>query len=129
MVSVNDKPIVIAVLDDEVKMCTALGRLLRGHGYEVALFGSGEVFLAAERPFDCVLLDLNMPGISGFDVMKALVRNETHPPVIVITGRDEPGNKEHLLGLGASAYLTKPVDETSLLEAIELSLPGMPKRH
>lgn len=122
----NDKPIVIAVLDDEAKMCTALGRLLRGYGYEVASFESGEVFLAAEpeRPFACILLDLNMAGMNGFDVMKALVRKGTHPPVVVITGRDEPGNKDHVLGLGASAYLTKPVDETSLLKAIELCLLG-----
>ena len=114
---VNDKPIVIAVLDDEVKMCTALGRLLRGYGYEVALFGSGEVFLAAERPFDCVLLDLNMPGISGSDVMKALVRNETHPPVIVITGCDEPGTRSICSGL-ARAPVLQNLSTTSLLEAI-----------
>jgi CheY-like chemotaxis protein len=63
-------------------------------------------------------------GVNGFDVMKVLVRKGTHPPVVVITGRDEPGNKDHVLGLGASAYLTKPVDETSLLEAIENSLLG-----
>lgn len=126
---VNDQPVVIAVLDDETKMCTALGRLLRGHGYEVVLFDSGEAFLAAERPFDCVLLDLHMPGMSGLEVMRAVMHQDVHPPVIVITGRDEPGNREHLLRLGANAYLTKPADETTLLEAITLSLPRAPKRH
>ncbi|HEU4678093.1 MAG TPA: response regulator [Terrimicrobiaceae bacterium] len=125
----SDQPVVIAVLDDETKMCKALGRLLRGHGYEVVLFDSGEAFLATQRPFDCVLLDLHMPGMSGLEVMKAVMHQDAHPPVIVITGRDEPGNREHLLSLGATAYLTKPADETTLLDAITLILPGAPRRH
>lgn len=68
-----------------------------------------------------------MPGMSGLEVMKAVRHQDVHPPVIVITGRDEPRSREHLLRLGANAYLTKPADKTTLLEAITLSLSRAPK--
>lgn len=123
------KPVVIAVVDDEVKMCAALGRLLRSHGYEVALFDSGEALLNTPHLLDCVLLDLHMAGMSGWDVINAFLRRNTRPPIIVITARDEPGNEKHLLRLGVRGYLAKPVDEAALLEAIVLSLPDVPNRH
>ena len=121
---VTDSPPVIAVLDDEAQMRKALGRLLRTHGYEVALFGDGPALLAAHagRPFDCVLLDLHMPGLNGFAVLERLARGQPPPPVIVITGHDEPGNEARVAALGACAYLTKPVDEVPLLAAVVRSL-------
>ncbi len=66
---------VIAILDDEEHFRRALSRLLQAHGYEVASFAAGEELIAeaARRTFGCVLLDLNMPGMSGFDVLSELL--------------------------------------------------------
>lgn len=117
---VTDRSPSIAVLDDEAQMRRALRRLLGSHGYDVELFEEGASLLAAqaEQQFDCILLDLHMPGLSGFDVMEKLSLAPHQTKVIVITGKDEPGNAERVRELGAQAYLLKPVDEEPLLEAI-----------
>jgi CheY-like chemotaxis protein len=108
------------VLDDEPALRKALGRLLRVHGYQVAPFANGESFLAAlpGQRFDCVLMDLHLPGLDGFSVLLAMQALPAAVPVIVLTGYDRPGNATRVAELGASAYLTKPVDEALLLEAI-----------
>ena len=124
VLSVSEATPVIAVLDDEPQMRKALGRLLRLHGYEVALFENGQSLIdaLAKRPLDCILLDLHMPGLNGFGVLQFLAKQPSRPPVIVLTGQDEPGNAARATELGASAYLLKPVDEIPLLEAIARSL-------
>lgn len=115
---------VIAVLDDEPRMRLALSRLIRIHGFKVAPFADGETFLAAaaEGSFDCVLLDLHMPGLDGFAVLEALAAGGKRPRAIVITGNDAPGNAERVAQLGAEVYLLKPVDESLLIEAIARTL-------
>jgi len=102
-------------------MRLALGRLLRTHGYNVEPFESGDDFLKtveSDRP-DCMLLDLHMPGTTGFDVLESMSSRHTSVPVIVITGHDEPGNTERVRALGAADYLLKPLDESILIEAIQ----------
>lgn len=123
----------IAVLDDEANMRTALRRLLQTHGYRVALFENGAALLEAqpEVPFSCILLDLYMPGVSGFTVLEKLA-DGVAPPVVVITGTDQPGTAEHVRRLGARAHLSKPVDEEALLLAINFALrsgPGAARSH
>lgn len=113
----NEFP-VIAILDDEADMRKALSRLLRGYGFEVSLFENGESLLASDRGFDCILLDIYMPGMSGFAVLEAMGTDTAVPPVIVITGHDESDLRERAIALGAHAYLTKPIDEKPLMEAI-----------
>lgn len=111
---------VIAVLDDEPQLRKALRRLLVAHGFSVVNFERGEdvmVALAAQ-PMDCLLLDLHMPGVTGFDVLKGISARGITTPVIVLTGHGEPDTAARVLAMGASAYLTKPVDEASLLSAI-----------
>ena len=71
------------------------------------------------HPLDCLLLDLHMPGINGFDVLEAFRSRQIPVPVIVITAHDEPGTAERVRALGAAAYLKKPVDRDTLLAAIE----------
>lgn len=104
-------------------MLTALGRLLRSQGFDVALFQQGESLLAAEKEceFYCIVMDLHMPGLNGFDMLKALGERPAHPPVIIITGHDEEGNCERVKALGACAYLLKPVPAAPLLDAIQHS--------
>ena len=117
---------VVAVVDDETKMCVALTRLLKSHGYTVESFSSGDGFLEAARsaPPDCMLLDLHMPRITGFDVLESMLSVSLEVPTIVITGHDEPGNAERTRSLGAKDYLVKPLDESVLVEAIERACSG-----
>ena len=115
----TQKP-VIAVLDDEPEMRKALRRLLTGRGFCVEEYGCGNDFLAAvgTRVLDCLLLDLHMPEVSGFDVLESFQSRHIHTPVIVITAHDEPGTEARVRSLGACAYLKKPVDRDALLSAI-----------
>jgi FixJ family two-component response regulator len=112
---------VIAILDDEPGMRKALRRLLTSCGFGVEDYGSGEELIAAlgSKSFDCLLLDLHMPGPNGFDVLETWRSRGITVPVIVITAHDEPGMAERVLALGASAYLKKPVEKQALLAAIE----------
>ena len=128
---INQAPSVIAVLDDEPQMRKALRRLLGSHGFRVEDYGHGNDLLAAlpTHPADCLVLDLHMPEVSGFDVLVAFATQHITTPVVAITGHGEPGTGERVLALGASAYLTKPVDESALLAAIHsiiLPAPSLP---
>jgi len=111
---------VVAVLDDEPELRKALRRLLTGRGFCVEEYDRGSDFLAAldSRPLDCVLLDLHMPEVNGFNVLKAFQSRHIPTPVIVITAHDEPGTAERVRLLGAAGYLKKPVDRDALLSAI-----------
>jgi len=101
-------------------MCKALSRLLKARGFEVTTFTVGEELLAAcasQLP-DCLLLDLHMPGINGFEVLERFTAQRMSVPVIVITGHDQPGNAERVRALGAVDYLLKPISELTLMEAL-----------
>ena len=121
---------VVAVLDDEPQMRKALRRLLGTHGFCVEVYESGNDFLAAlaSHPADCLVLDLHMPEVSGFDVLAAFESQNIATPVVVITGHDELGTAERTRALGASAYLKKPVDESALLSAITLAIAAVNSR-
>lgn len=67
---------------------------------------------------DCVILDLHLPGMSGFDVQDALAARGAQLPVVVLTGNDTPANRSRSLANGARAYLCKPVDDKVLLDAL-----------
>jgi FixJ family two-component response regulator len=117
----SDPKPALAVLDDEPEMRKALRRLLTGRGFRVEEYACGRDLLAAldSHPLDCLLLDLHMAEVSGFDVLEAFRSRHIHVPVIVITAHDEPGTAERVGSLGAAAYLKKPVDRDTLLAAIE----------
>ena len=118
------RPSVIAVLDDEPQLRKALRRLLVVHGFAVVTFERGADVLSAlaAHPMDCLLLDLRMPEMSGFEVMEGLRARGISTPVIVLTAHGEADTGEQLLAMGAASYLTKPVDETALLSAIAEAL-------
>ena len=110
----------IAIVDDEESVRRAIRRLIISAGLDVDVFSAGADFLAAMLTCspDCVILDLHMPGMSGFDVQCEL-KNYVHaPPVIVITGHDTPESQARALAGGAVAYLRKPVKGVELLDAI-----------
>jgi CheY-like chemotaxis protein len=117
---------VVAVLDDEANMRVALRRLLSLRGYEVALVETGMDLLEAcqSQKIHCIILDLHMPEMNGFEVLEKLAGLPSPPPAIIITGHDQAGNAERARSLGAFAYFTKPVDQEPLLECVAAALAG-----
>jgi FixJ family two-component response regulator len=89
-------------------MRKALKRLLVSHGFHVDTYEHGGDFLAAlgANPVACLVLDLHMPEVNGFDVLTEFETRRITAPVVVITGHDGPGIEESTLALGAFAYLT-----------------------
>ncbi len=112
--------LLIAVVDDEEPVRKALMRLMRSAGLRVEMFGSGAEFLKSleTRLPDCVVLDLYMPHMDGFNVQAHLARKCAALPVIIVTGHDFPEAQERAMAGGASAFLRKPVHERTLLNAI-----------
>jgi FixJ family two-component response regulator len=114
----------IAVVDDEEPIRKALGRLIRSAGMDVETYPSGAELLesfSARRP-DCIVLDLHMPIVNGFEVQTRIAASGKRVPVIIITGHDSDETRDRaLLGMPV-AYLRKPVDDQALLDAIELAL-------
>jgi two-component system, LuxR family, response regulator FixJ len=109
---------VVAIVDDEPAVLRALQRLLGTAGFDARPFASGDEFMDHLDGIDCVILDLHLPGMSGFDVQKALATRGARIPVVVLTGNDTPANRARSLADGARAYLTKPVDDEELLQAL-----------
>jgi FixJ family two-component response regulator len=116
----NSDAALLAVVDDDTDVRVALMRLASSAGFAVETFASGAEFLRSveDHEPDCLVLDLHMPGMSGFDVQDALTEAHAAVPVVVITGHDTPESRTRALRLGASAYLCKPVDDEALLSAI-----------
>ena len=120
--------VLIAVVDDEESVRKALGRLIGAAGFDVQTFASGADFLRStqQRPH-CVVLDVRMPHMDGFEVQRALMRADPPMPVVIITGDDSPECRARALQQGARAYLRKPVDDALLLDAIQSALlPASP---
>jgi len=99
----------IAVVDDDDSIRRALSRLLRGSHFDVLTFGSGQEFidsLRGHRP-DCVILDFQMPELSGGEVQRLLLLAEVQLPVIIMTAYDHPVIREECLRRGAVACIAK----------------------
>ena len=114
----------IAVVDDEESVAKALNRLLRSAGLDAETFTSGRKFLHSlqDHPPDCVVLDLHMPEVDGFEVLSQLAQTPAQVPVVVISGRDTLRARERAIVGGATAYLRKPVDGQALLDAIAVAI-------
>jgi len=117
----------LAVVDDDEDVRVALTRLVSSAGFAVETFASGAEFLRSVRDHepDCVVLDLHMPEISGFDVQGALASGHPAVPVVVMTGHDTPESRARADELGATAYLCKPVNDDTLLAAIGNAIGGV----
>ena len=118
----------VAVVDDDPSVRKALQRLLRASDHDADAFGSAQDFLnslPATIP-DCIVLDLQMPEMNGLALQRELVRTGIRLPVVVVTGHDEPGMQARCLAAGAAAYLRKPLEERTLLAAIEAAINPAP---
>lgn len=117
--------LLVAVVDDEPAVCKALERLLRSCRIDVMTFAGGAAFIAslASRTPDCVVLDINMPGMSGFDVQSRLASDPAtrNISVVMITGVF-PEIEQRIKTDKSILYLRKPFDERALLEAIRTAV-------
>ncbi len=115
-------PLVI-LIDDEAALHKYVGTNLRARGYEVrsASDGTEALKLLSETVPDLVILDINMPGPDGFQVLEA-IRREMDVPVIMLSARGREGDKVRALDLGADDYLTKPFGIEELLARVRAAL-------
>jgi FixJ family two-component response regulator len=118
----------IAVVDDDPSVCKALTRLLRASDLNADAYGSAQQFLASLQTSvpDCLVLDLQMPEMNGLALQRELGRAGIRLPIVAITGHDEPRMQARCLAAGAAAYLAKPLEEKTLLAAIEAAIISTP---
>jgi|SRR5215207_7361735 FixJ family two-component response regulator len=114
----------VAIVDDDAGVARALARLLRASSFDPVTYGSAREFLASlpDRVPDCLLVDFQMPEITGLELQQHLVAASMIIPTIVITGHDTPGTRQRCLSAGAVAYLLKPIEEAALISAINVAI-------
>ena len=123
----------IAIVDDDESLCSFMSRLLRSLGMDTDTFTSGDEFierLETVRAFhpDCVVLDVQMPGMNGLEVQELLVRSQNPLPVIFVTAHDEMRILERALRAGAVAFLRKPFNEEVFVKTLNEALEGNRER-
>jgi len=126
----------ILIVDDDRDLSSMLAEFLGHEGFQVATIeeGGGALGLIAERPFDLVILDVMLPGSSGFDVLREIRQRKPRLPVLMLTARGEAIDRILGLELGADDYLPKPFNPRELLARIHAVLrrqtttpPGAPQ--
>jgi FixJ family two-component response regulator len=110
----------VAIVDDDSAVRKALARLLCASAIEARTFSSGREFLDSlpSGTPDCLIVDLQMPEMTGLELQLELVRTGARLPTIVITAHNDAGLRERCLAAGAAAYLLKPLDEGILITTI-----------
>ena len=111
----------ISIVDDDESVREATKELVRSLGYSAAAFASAEDFLQSEQlnTTDCLISDVQMPGLSGIDLQRRLIADGHRMPIIFITAFPDDRARARALGAGAIGYLTKPYREESLIECLD----------
>jgi FixJ family two-component response regulator len=114
----------VFVVDDDASVRKSLSRLFRSAGVSVEMFASADAFLAREHftGTGCVILDIGMPGLNGVDLHKRLRKADFSMPVIFLTGHGDIQTGVQVVKEGAVDFLTKPVDDETLLQAVREAL-------
>jgi FixJ family two-component response regulator len=115
---------VVFVVDDDLSMCEALGRLLRSVGLQVELFGAAAEFLQRKQPdgASCLVLDIRLPGVSGLDFQGQLLKANIHTPIIFMTGHGDIPMSVQAMKAGAVDFLAKPFRDQDMLDAVTAAL-------
>jgi RNA polymerase sigma factor (sigma-70 family) len=115
---------IVYIVDDDSSVRTALARLLRSAGLRCQAFPSADEFLRAERRAgpQCLVLDLRLPGTNGLELQRQLAGVERPIPIIFLSGHGDIPVTVRAMKAGASEFLTKPVRDRELLEAIKKAL-------
>jgi FixJ family two-component response regulator len=114
----------VLIIEDDPALRNSLGRLLRSVGLDAELFASVPEFLQSDRPDApaCLVLDVRLPGKSGLDFQRDLAAENIRLPIIFITGHGDIPMSVQAMKAGAIEFLTKPVRDQDLLDAIQLGL-------
>ena len=121
----------VFVIDDDNSLREALGRLIRSAGLQVKLFASAADFLVQDVPDApcCLVLDVKLPGLSGLDFQDELAGANIQIPIVFMTGHGDIPMSVRAMKAGAIEFLTKPVRDQDLLDAIQVGLERDRKRH
>lgn len=114
-------PKLVCIVDDDPSVRRALGRLIRSFGFDVALFGSGRECLhesAIDRAA-CLVLDVSMPDMDGFELHLQLQSNGRSVPTVFVSAHDDERYRQQARAVGGIAFLSKPCDESLLRDAID----------
>jgi FixJ family two-component response regulator len=117
--------VTVYVIDDDKSVCRGVGRLLKSAGYTAEIFNRANDFLGAKRSagFGCIILDVEMPGLSGLELQEALAAGEGRPlPIIFVTGHGDIPMSVEAMKKGAVDFIPKPFDDTQLLAAVEKAI-------
>ena len=117
------------VIDDDASVRKAFGRLFRSANLDAETFSSAEEFLISPKQKEnaCIIIDIRMPGLSGFDLQQKLSAEGIKIPVIVISASDDVETRERARELGAIAFFRKPIDDQALLDAVWWAISGSRK--
>jgi FixJ family two-component response regulator len=119
----EEQPVVF-VIDDDASVRDAVADLLRSVGLKVESFGSTQEFLESERPDapGCIVLDVRLPGPSGLEFQRTLGASNIHLPIIFISGHGDVPMSVRAMKSGAIEFLTKPLPEQELLDAVQTGI-------
>ena len=122
--SVTSAVPVVFVVDDDISVRESLELLIRNAGWQPEIFSSAQAFLCRPRVFapSCLILDVNLPDLSGLDLQKRLAEDRLDMPIIFITGYGDVPMTVQAMKAGAVEFLTKPFADEVLLEAIRQAL-------
>jgi FixJ family two-component response regulator len=114
----------LSIVDDDESVRESLPDLLRQFGFATEAFSSAEAFLASKAVdrTDCLILDVAMPGMSGPDLQRELMRRQLTIPIVFITAQSDEETRSRVLTQGAVACLLKPFSQAALLEALNVAL-------
>lgn len=114
----------VYLVDDDPDLLKAIGRLLESAGLNVATYASAQLFLDGydRKAPGCLVLDLAMPGVNGLELQRALEQQASALPIIFLTGRGDIATSVQAMKHGATDFLTKPVNDTTLMAAIQEAL-------
>jgi RNA polymerase sigma factor (sigma-70 family) len=119
----EERPVVF-VIDDDASVRDGVEDLIRSVGLDVESFGSAQEFLASKRPDapGCIVLDVRLPGASGLEVQRELMKSSVQLPIIFISGHGDIPMSVRAMKSGAIEFLTKPLREQELLDAVQAGI-------
>ena len=126
----KSKALVIAIVDDDPQLLDSLGDLLVSAGHVVHPFSSGQAFLESDRltHVDCLVTDITMPDLDGFELHQAINAKRPGMPVIFITGKRDPDTLRRAAELSNGRFFKKPFDSQALVAAISEAILKSPQK-
>lgn len=120
---------IVAIIDDDHHVRESIQDLLETAGYVSVLFPSAEAFLSdlSNCSVDCILADVQMPGMSGIELLEVLEKKGNGPPILIMTSHADNQTRAAAMRHGASAFLPKPLDTNEMLNSLEQAVAERPR--